>query len=297
MNPPRLWAVTTTQRLSNMATIAQSRYSFDASRHVHTLNGVPLYGTTTVLDVLGKNLTYWASGQACAEFGWINQRPSGKPKPPMEEVLAAAQKGHDLIKGMTIEQYVKHLDKAYRAHNTHKEKAADDGVDLHFGLELYIKSKMTDGKIHLTTAQLEKMMPFIDWAEKNVKRWLFSEIHCYSERLWCGGIVDNCYIDLQDRIILGDFKSAKDIYFSNVCQLGGYDIQLMENGGFTATGERILTLPEPIQGHAVFYFGGGFKEPAISYQVDRNKRAFESALSLYRDRQSFETEFNKESWK
>lgn len=272
------------------------RYSFEAGAHIHRLDKEPLIGTTTALGIIDKaGLTWWASGMACAEFGWVNPK-----KHTPEEVVLAAKVGLDRILTKYADMlqndyksWIKYLDKAYRAHHTEKGRTAELGTNLHFGVEQFIKSRMTDGKIHLTSEQLKILMPFIEWSEKNVKKWVFSEMHCYSERLWCGGIVDLAYIDMQDRFILGDVKSAKDIFFSNVCQLGGYTIQLEENGGYTADGDRVFKLERPIEGHAIFHFGGGFKEPAISYRVERNKRAFESALSLYKEKMDFDGEFAK----
>lgn len=290
-----------------------NRYSFDPNEHVHRLDGKVLYGTTTALSVIDKaGLTYWAAGLSCQQFGWINSKRDGngylipyKDKEKIEarkkEVEEAAREGlSNIIMNFTpclagdIKEWVQFLDKAYRAHKTNLDKTAHQGVDLHFAVESYIKSKMTDGKIHLTTEQLEILFPFMTWCEKNVKKFIFSEVHCYSEALFCGGIVDLAYIDNENRLILGDVKSAKDIYFSNLAQLGGYHLQLEENGLFTTEGNLISVLDRPIQGHAIFHFGNGFTEPSISYQVERNKEAFKSALKLFQARESFEEEFEKD---
>lgn len=264
-----------------------NRYSFNKKDHIHTLDGKPLIGTTTALSVIEKPLTWWASGMACAEFGWINPKKHTK-----EEVMAAAEKGLDNIKGCFMNErsghkyadWVKFLDKAYRAHNTKKEKAATEGIDLHELIETYIKSKIASIKISIDPL----IESFVSWTDKNVKRFLFSEIHCYSERLWCGGIVDFAYEDMGGNFVLADVKSSREAYFSHMVQMGSYDIQLTENGGFDAKGTKTFTLDKPFKAHAIFHFGGGFTEPTISFNVQGNRDSFVNALGLYKNRQAFE---------
>ena len=262
------------------------KYTFDSERHIHLLDGKPLIGTTTALDVLGKPLTWWASGMCAAEFGWKNSKLVKS-----DERLMSAKEHLEYIKTMNPGSYLELLDKAYKAHNTKKEKSADEGIDLHSAVEEYIKGEMTGQGVLIPDPRLET---FRKWCEVNVKQFLFSEVNCYSERLWCGGIVDFGYISKDGKFILGDVKSSKDAYFSHFVQMGGYDIQLSENGGFTASGDKVFTCPKEIAGHGVFHFGGGFK-PTFSWGVLRNRRSFESALSLYKDRQNYEecAEVNK----
>ena len=49
-------------------------YTLESENHLHKLDGVALTGTSSVIDVLAKPLTWWASGLACAEFGWLNPK-------------------------------------------------------------------------------------------------------------------------------------------------------------------------------------------------------------------------------
>lgn len=244
------------------------------------LNGVPLIGTTTALNVIAKPLTWWASGLACAEFGWLNPR-----KNTWQRCFDAAQKKLDEIKEMNLTKYLGLLNIAYRAHNTFKEEAADGGINLHAEVEKFIKQDQLGIQSNGHSAALD---PFIEWCRTHVAKFLFSEIHCYSERLWCGGIVDFAYIDKDGRVVLADVKSSREAYFSQFVQMGAYDIQLSENGGVNSDGHKVFELPGQIAAHAVFHFGGGFKGPSIDYGVERNKAAFESALALYRNLQDYE---------
>lgn len=261
-------------------------YKFDEVEHIHSLDGLPLHGTTTVLGVISKPLTWWASGMACAEFGWINPKPYNKPKPTKEDVLAAARPVLEAIKTMDIDAYLAKLDKAYRAHNVKLDKSADEGVDLHSMIEAYVQSQLT-GIPQLFDE--EKIKPFIEWSKKNVKRFLWAEACHYSRRLWIGGRSDFGYEDMEGKIVLGDIKSSREAYLSHFLQAGAYAMQIEEHGLFTDAGKSILG-PLTVDYFAIFPFGGGFKEPSIRKDTFNFKQGFESALGLYRIKKLFEGE-------
>ena len=262
----------------------KDRYSFDGKEHVHYLNGKPLHGTTTVLKVISKPLTWWASGLCAAEFGWLHHKKHDK--------VARARSASIMLgefRKMKLQEYVAFLDKAYRAHDTYKESRADSGKDLHADVDAYVRYCIT-GKSKPRRLD-PQLVPFAKWADRNVDRFLFSEVHCYSRVLRVGGIVDFAYKDKRGYLVLADNKSAPRAYFDNFAQLGGYDLQIQENGLFSASG-KLLGKPEvTFSGHAIFNFGGGFTQPSISFEVTRNRRMFQAALLLHKDRQSFDAEF------
>ncbi len=77
---------------------------------------------------------------------------------------------------------------------------------------------------------------YTEWACQNVKRFLFTEGHCYSEKHWIGGICDAGYERLDGRFELGDHKSSREAYVSQFFQIAGYDIEISENGVLDANG-------------------------------------------------------------
>src|SRR5258708_4411153 len=99
-------------------------YKFDKENHLHSLDGKPLIGTSTVVGVVSKPLTWWASGLAVAKLGWVKELTLySKPKPTKEQISKNAQQRlesagvHLLsVKDMDAQQYLSLLDKAYRAH-------------------------------------------------------------------------------------------------------------------------------------------------------------------------------------
>lgn len=250
-------------------------YKFFKDRHLHSLDGEPLIGTTTALGIISKPLTWWASGMACAEFGWKNPKTNSK-----EECEAEARHLLFTIQDMNLPEYMALLQKAYRAHNTKKETTADAGIDLHALIEEFIKGQMAGTG---TMFEDERIQPFIDWTKANVKRFLFSEMCCYSSVLHVGGIADFGYVDMNGDNVLGDIKSSKEAYFSQAVQLGGYDLQIAENGGFDEQGQKVFTLDAPFKYHAIFAAGAGIGKPFYNFKLESARTAFISALALYKE--------------
>jgi hypothetical protein len=46
-------------------------------------------------------------------------------------------------------------------------------------------------------ARNPRIQSFIDWSVEHVDRFLLSEAHCYSAKLWVGGITD-CVAKMKD---------------------------------------------------------------------------------------------------
>ena len=46
-----------------------NRYAFNEQDHIPALDGKPLMGTSTVVGVLSKPLTWWAAGEAVKKLG------------------------------------------------------------------------------------------------------------------------------------------------------------------------------------------------------------------------------------
>ena len=261
------------------------KYKFidNDEQHLHTLDMVPLLGTSTVLEIIAKPLTWWASGMACSELGWTNSKIKNV-EIPLETRMLSAAKSLDEIKAYTPEQWLKRLDKAYRAHKDNLTKSAKKGTDLHAELERFVKNRILAqlGSAKDTTEYEPKIKPFIEWADKEVKRFLFSEMHTFSEKHWLGGVVD-CGVELNNgEYALIDFKSSKEAYDNQFWQIGGYHIQIEENGGWTADGEKVFTLDKPITQHIVVPFGTEPVVPVIDKEVGTHKEAFLAALTLYK---------------
>ena len=273
------------------------KYTFDDSinekgkqNHIHLLDledgkgFQPLTGTSSVGDVLSKPLSWWASGKAVGDLGWIHPdiKKNGRTisKVPLEDRLAVSNLVLEAIKNESPEQFLARLDKAYKAHKTSLDDSAEKGTDLHAELEKFVKSEM--GIWKGLTEFHPRIEPFIVWTKNNVKKFIWSEAYCFDEDLWVGGISD-VGAELNDgRLAVIDFKSSKEAYETHFIQAGGYAIQIEKNGLWNKDG----TINKKVEGKfSVFIsipFGAPVVEPVIKYEVEKYKKGFELALGLYK---------------
>ena len=264
------------------------KYTDEKGEHLHTLDGRPLIGTSTACGVLAKPLTWWAAGMALAPLGWLNPR-----KAKVDERRKSANGALVNIKNMVADDYEKLLQICYRAHHDHKNKAAVGGTDMHAELETYVKNCIYVGRgdpMLPSPDCCEAETVFAEWALNNVAEFLWSEAHCYSERLWTGGICDCGAILKGGGLAIIDFKSSKEAYYSQFVQCGGYAAQIQENGLFRADGTTISSGMRLAQAKALIVFPfGGKCEPRIETNVEGYKRAFEAAVTLHKLQTQYES--------
>ena len=271
-----------------------SKYRFldENKEHIHQIDRGQgwenLYGTTTAIDeTLQKGgLTWWASSMAVGTMGWLNPKKFEK-----ETRLDSAAKSLFAIKTMDSDQYLDLLDEAYKSHNTKKLSRAKEGIDLHELAEEYIKYVMGGKSPNREGNKIELLVPFIKWCDKNVKRFLFSEIHAFSEKLWVGGKLDFGAELVNGDYILADIKSRDSDYLSDHIQCGFYDLQLSESKeGYDKDGNVVWKMERPFDKHAIFTLGEKFTEPKFSESVSMNKEGAIHTLALYKIKQRFEND-------
>lgn len=281
-----------------------NRYKFvdEGRSHLHTLDGRPLVGTSSVGSVVAKPLSYYASGQAVMKFGardpkvltrlqkgvyTAEEEARLKPGAKLYKVLqsekdalmAKAKEAKAMIAEMTLEDYIALLGQAYRAHKEATDASAERGTELHAKLELFIKDRMNG----MVDNYDERLKPFIEWADRRVKRFLWSEIHCYSEKHWLGGISDCGFEDVDGKVGIMDFKSSKEAYLTQFWQCAGYAMEISENGGFDRNGNP--THPE-LKGlkfdyFAVLPFGMAKPVPQVNVDVGKCQEMFLHELAIY----------------
>jgi len=263
------------------------QYRDEKGEHLHLLDNRPLIGTSRVGSVLSKPFAWYGSGKAVEAFGCPDAKVLTKIKnrKATEEEKAKHEKAlevsHNLIKTMTIDQYGKLIDTAYRAHDTFKRSKAKEGTDLHAELERFVKLHMA-GEFGKGAGYPDQIKPFADWTFSNVKRFLWSEGHCYSELYWLGGISDAGYEKHDGTFGIIDFKSSKEAYIDHFWQCAGYDIQIEQNGVLDADGNQIYKLEQPIKEYCVFAFGAESPKPAFNFDMAGSKEAFLAMLTLYK---------------
>jgi hypothetical protein len=259
-------------------------YKFNKEEHLHQLEvdgeWKNLTGTSSATGVIGKGgLTWWASGLAVAEFGWTPKKKKDGKYAKTEERLKAAEAKLVKLKKLEKERYLEILDNAYAAHSKKLDSSATAGTDLHAEVEKYIRGEMEGNPYQYD----EQIKPFVIWAKQNVDKFLWSEMHCYSEKHWVGGISDAGYIDKNGEVGILDIKSSKDAYANQFIQCAGYDIQISENGGYTADGDKIFDLEgKKITHYTVFPFGMTKPTGVQKFNVEELKEGFVAAVCLYR---------------
>jgi CRISPR/Cas system-associated exonuclease Cas4 (RecB family) len=229
-------------------TVTIGGYAFDEGEHCHTLDGVPLHGVTTVLSVIAKPaLIQWAAGMAadhasaCIESG----------KAYTEDELAAIFK------------------EAKVAHRKKKEAAGDVGSEIHHAVEQWIATGEVK-KYHNEIVE-KALNNFIAWATENKVKFIESEKHVHSKKLWVGGILDLVF-EMDGKKYIGDIKTSSGIYNEAFFQMGAYHLCLEDMGE-----------AEGIEGYIVINLKkDGKMDLKMADQLEINKQAFLSALSLYK---------------
>lgn len=257
-----------------------------------------LTGVTTIIDVLGKVLTWWASGKAVEVLGWTNSKikVDGKYQTiPLERRLTHLKPIREAQSKLSDTDYLSLLDNAYKAHSIFLDKSADAGTDLHELLERYVKMTITLGNIeNVSIEEIEKLDPsgrvkdFHFWALKNVKKFLWSEAYCYDEILFVGGITDVGAEMKDGTYAIIDFKSAKEAYFNHFVQIAIYNLLIEKNGLFTKDGEPTMKLDKEISKYYVIPFGASKFTVSENANVKGLKESGLACVKLYREKSKFE---------
>ena len=254
-------------------------------------------GATTIIDVLGKVLTWWASGKAMEVMGWTNGKlkVDGKYQTiPLERRLTHLKPIREAQSKLSDTEYLSVLDEAYKAHSVFLDKSADAGTDMHQLMEDYVKACIkTNGRPALyLVGDNENLLAFSKWAVQNVKRFLWSEAYCYDEMLFVGGITDVGAEMKDGSYAIIDFKSAKEAYFNHFVQIAIYNLLIERNGLVDKHGNdlHILEIGErqKITKYFVIPFGASKFTVVENDKVKGLKEAGLACVKLYREKSLFE---------
>ena len=191
-------------------------YRFDEDKHVHTLNGKPLTGVTSLIDkTLSKPaLLPWAVKMTTE---WI------KTNCPVSDSIDGLGKKTKLY-SVTEED----LESSKKAHNTFKERAGDWGTRVHNACEVWAKT----GQLPLTpedTDILPSVSNFVTFIQDNGFKILDVERNVWSKDWWIGGIFD-LVLEKDEKVYIADIKTSSGIYDSHFIQMGAYYKCILENG-------------------------------------------------------------------
>lgn len=249
----------------------QVGFHFDPIQHVYTLDGKPLHGVTSILKVIAKPLTWWASGMALTELGWTN--PKFVSREEGVKIAGKARKNFFI----TNEQYYDWLQECYGAHNRIKEEAGSAGTDVHTEIEKLVKYAIQfgEGRLIGTNSDNPQVQKFVAWAIENKVRFLESEKMVYSRESWYAGTLD-IILEVDGKKYIADIKTSSAIYPEAYLQMAAYQSALEEMGEHTdIAGSVVINLPKK----------GGFAV-GYNYDYEGNRMAFLAALVLYKQLQS-----------
>lgn len=236
---------------------------FDEVNHIHTLDGKPLMGVTTVLKVIGKPaLVPWAAKQ----------------------VVEYIEKNCDFHKSDDGEQHgffmvtEDKLKLAKVAHTKKKDDAADWGTIVHKAIEQWIASRIVSDWVMIMDKNIEVLPEhrvaienFISWATTNNAIFLGSEVLVHSEQWWVGGICDFvCRIG--DKLVIGDIKTSSGIWEEYWIQVAAYAKMMMEMGLYEHFDEMTIINCKK----------DGKVKVETRTNISENIKAFEGALVLHK---------------
>lgn len=231
------------------------QFVFDEKKHVYTLNGIRMYGVTSVLGVIAKPaLIQWAANQVVE---WIQNNA------PKELVKGA------YLFGLTN----KMLDEAKVAHRKKKESAGDIGKAVHLSVEEWIKEKKEPT---LDAQGMVMFEHFRKWAEDNKIAFLSSEQKIYSKTHWVAGTVDAVVIKGDKKYVM-DIKTYSGIYDRTpFLQMAGYAIMLEEMGHKDIAGSIVVRLGKD-----------GTFETLENTNLEEEKVGFLAALTLFKTLEAY----------
>lgn len=246
------------------------KYVFNEADHVHTLDGAPLMGTSTVVkEVMPPFLAKWGAQCAVDYLEQTKKTTVGKDGYWWENENAFKD--------------------AVNAWSKVRGEKAEAGTDMHALLEAYVTACVAvDGKpLPSADEHSAQVKTFAEWSQQYVERFIFTEKNTYSKELWVGGIVDCVALLKSGLVVVIDFKSSKEAYFNQFVQCAGYATQLDETGYGDADGSHWEKLFKPVGGLVIVPFGAKTLKPVLIENVEGYKGVFAQCVGIYTYQKSF----------
>jgi hypothetical protein len=277
-------------------------FTYEDSKHAYKLNGVDLPGTTTPLKLVNE-LSWDADGKMTDKSQIIQQWAI---KMVTNEILENTKES----KYYDTKDIEKIVLEAKKAPNKKFTGAGISGTEIHAQIEERIRYAIARNNGFVDSRSSEFFPPlntiptqalnFIDWADKNKVKFLYSEEPIYSkEWMNCGTVDFICEID--GKILVGDIKTngdkrryewntktnkydftkpVSDIHIPALWQTGAY--------GKMATEESARKLVDRVDGVVIVNIkkSGEFDEKLdvrYDYNVESLVTAYDLVLRLYKE--------------
>jgi len=238
-----------------------------SGRGRYTLDGKPLTGNTTICGTQAKPfLVDWAAKEAYLDS-------IGKTKEEIQAILKA---------------------KAY-AHKTKSKESTDKGTLAHDYVERFVKHYIATKEYKREEIGDEEVKNSVDrfynWAESKKVEFIGSEVSVYSRKFWFAGSFD-FICKINGKLLLGDFKTSKQIDDTYFAQGAGYVIAVEELDPTLKFDGVVVVRSTLAKEDKVWYeksSNGKAKkktQPAFEvvykYDLEREKTYFLSLLNCYR---------------
>lgn len=231
-------------------------FHFEEGTHKYYLNDELLPGVTTILGTLAKPaLIQWAANEACK---YIEAHLITRAFPHLDEGV------------YNPEEFATVLAEAKTAHAKKRDKAADQGTDVHTEIEKWIKDAI-EGRVSLLNEN-KQVQKFITWAVENNVQFHESEKKMYSVEHRFAGTCDFT-ATIGGKKYVGDLKTTSGIYdLSPFLQCAAYRIMLTEMGDTGFVGSVIIRLGKD----------GAFEEFYRSDETGEDMETFLALLKVYK---------------
>lgn len=183
-------------------------YRFDEDKHVHSLNGKPLTGVTSLIDkTLSKPaLIPWA---VKTTIEWIQNN-------------CPLQSSIDGTSAYIVTKL--DLENAKKEHSKRKTDAGDWGTRVHSSCEQWCIT----GELPVDEDILPSVMNFVNFIQDNGFVVKGVERNVWSKEWWIGGIFD-LVLEKDGKVYIADIKTSSGIYDSHFIQMGAYYKCILEN--------------------------------------------------------------------
>lgn len=238
-----------------------------AGRGRYQLDGKPLTGVSTICNTQSKPfLVDWAAKEAYLDA-------IGKTEAEIRVILK-------------LKKY---------AHKSKSKESTDKGTLAHSFVEQFVKSYMQSGEYFPKLSEDEEVnnsiQRFYTWAIDNKVEFIGSEDSVYSRTHWFAGSFD-FICKLNGKLLLGDFKTSKQIDGTYFAQGAGYiiaveelDPELKFDGVVvvrsTLAKEDKVWYEKSSNGKAKKMVQPAF-EVAMQFDLERQRTYFLSLLNCYR---------------
>lgn len=262
------------------------KYIDEGRKHLHTLDGKPLVGASTMKSLVGKGevLMQWYADMAAIAGLAL----------PVQDIKAEYEAVQAIQDKIARAKAKKELDKKYpnyalarRAAIAHRDASAEVGTERHHELQDYIQfciDKNSGSPCLAPEGSSKSLVSFSEWSLINVSEFYFTEAHCYLDReddFGIGGIAD-LGLRLKDgRRLVGDHKSSKEAYQDQFLQCAIYDVLLEHSGGLDRDGNKLFDWQQA-DGYVVFPFRSEPFTPEFRWNTLQFRLAVYSLANLYK---------------